>query len=70
MAYAVQNGLRDDGAALTLHGVVSRHKKGHIPAEIAPLVLAIDAYRSPITRAALKLTMLTSLRPGVVAAVP
>jgi integrase len=73
--YAVQNGLREDGAALTLRGAVPRHKKGHIPAitkpaDIAPLVLAIDAYKSPFTRAALKLTMLTGLRPGVVAAVP
>jgi integrase len=34
------------------------------------LALAIDSYKSPITRAALKLTMLTGLRPGVVAAVP
>ncbi|KXU91125.1 integrase [Paraburkholderia monticola] len=75
VTYAVQNGLREDGAALTLRGVVPRHKKGHIPAitkptEIAPLVIAIDAYKSPITRAALKLTMLTGLRPGVVASVP
>ncbi|MFM0696597.1 site-specific integrase [Paraburkholderia graminis] len=75
VTYAVQNGLREDGAALTLRGVVPHHRKGHIPAitkpaDIAPLVHAIDAYRSPITRAALKLTMLTGLRPGVVAAVP
>lgn len=75
VTYAVQNGLREDGAALTLRGVVPRHKKGHIPAitkpaDIGPLALAIDAYKSPITRTALKLTMLTGLRPGVVAAVP
>jgi hypothetical protein len=75
VTYAAQNGLRADGAALTLRGVVPRHKKSHIPAitkpaDIAPLVLATDAYKSPITRAALKLTMLTGLRPCVVAAVP
>ncbi|MGF6855877.1 tyrosine-type recombinase/integrase [Paraburkholderia sp. CI3] len=75
MTYAVQNGLREHGAALTLRGVEPRHKKGHIPAitkpaDIAPLVVAINAYNSRITRAALKLTMLTGLRPGVVAAVP
>ncbi|RKE36391.1 integrase [Paraburkholderia sp. BL23I1N1] len=75
VTYAVQNGLREDGAALTLRGVAPRHKKGHIPAitkptDIAPLVIAIDAYKSPLTRAALKLTMLTGLRPGVVASVP
>ena len=75
VTYAIQNGLREDGAALTLRGVVPRHRKGHIraitrPADIGPLALAIDAYRSPTIRAALKLTMLTGLRPGVVAAVP
>jgi integrase len=75
VTYAVQNGLREDGATLTLRGIVPRHKKGHIPAitepaDIGPLALAIDAYKSPVTRAALKLTMLTGLRPGVVAAVP
>ena len=36
MTYAVQNGLREDGAALTLRGVVPRHKKGHIPAITKP----------------------------------
>ncbi|MGF6921725.1 tyrosine-type recombinase/integrase [Paraburkholderia sp. 40] len=55
--------------------MIPRHKKGHIPAitkpsEIAPLVRAINGYNSPITRAALKLTMLTGLRPGVVVGVP
>jgi integrase len=75
VTYAVQNGLRADGGALILRGVVPRHRNGHIPAitrpaDIGPLALAIDAYRSPITRAALKLTMLTGLRPSVVAAVP
>ncbi len=73
VTYSVQNGLREDGAALTFRGVVPRHKKGHIPpitrpADIGPVALAIDAYKSPITRAALKLTMLTGLRPGVVTA--
>ncbi|WP_240975814.1 tyrosine-type recombinase/integrase [Paraburkholderia aromaticivorans] len=75
VTYAVQNGLREDGAALTLRGGEPRHDKGQIPAittlgDIAPLALAIDAYKSPITRAALELTMLTGLHPGVIAAVP
>lgn len=75
VTYAIQHGLREDGIPLSLRGVIPRHKKGHIPAitkpsEIAPLVRAINSYNSPITRAALKLTMLTGLRPGVVAAVP
>jgi integrase len=75
VTYAIQHGLREDGVPLSLRGVIPRHKKGHIPAitkpaEIAPLVQAINTYKSPITRAALKLTMLTGLRPGVVAAAP
>ncbi|CAB3657455.1 Prophage integrase IntA [Paraburkholderia rhynchosiae] len=72
VTYAIQHGPREDGIPLSLRGVIPRHKKGHIPAitkpaEIAPLVQAINTYKSPITRAALKLTMLTGLRPGVVA---
>jgi integrase len=75
VTYAIQHGLREDGIPLSMRGVIPKHKKGHIPAitkpaEIAPLVRAINTYRSPITRAALKLTMLTGLRPGVVAAAP
>ena len=75
VTYAIQHGLREDGVPLSLRGVIPRHKKGHIPAitkpaEITPLVQAISMYKSPITRAALKLTMLTGLRPGVVAAAP
>ncbi|WP_232441085.1 tyrosine-type recombinase/integrase [Burkholderia ubonensis] len=75
VTYAIQHGLRDDGLPLSLRGVIPRHKKGHIPAitkpgDIAPLVRAINSYRSPVTRAALQLTMLTALRPGVVASVP
>ncbi|RZF30445.1 DUF4102 domain-containing protein [Paraburkholderia sp. UYCP14C] len=75
VTYAVQNGLREDKSALMLRGVVPRHNKGHIPAitrpaDIGPLAIAINAYKSPITRAALLLTMFTGLRPGVVAAAP
>jgi len=75
VTYAIQHGLREDGVPLALRGVIPRHRKGHIPAitkpaEITPLVQAIDTYKSPITRAALKLTMLTGLRPGVIAAAP
>ncbi|WP_240162891.1 site-specific integrase [Paraburkholderia sp. Cy-641] len=75
VTYAIHHSLRDDGVPLSLRGVIPRHEKGHIPAitkptEIASLVQAINTYKSPITRAALKLTMLTSLRPGVVASAP
>lgn len=75
VTFAVQHGLRDDGLPLSLRGVIPKQKKGHIPAitksaDIAPLVRAINSYQSPVTRAALKLTMLTALRPGVVASAP
>jgi hypothetical protein len=75
VTYIVQNGLLKDGATSALRGLVPRRKKGHIPAiikpaDIAPLAPAINACKSPITRAALKLTMLTGLRSGVVAAAP
>lgn len=73
--YAIREGLREDGKLLTLRGAVPKTEKGHIPAattaaEIAPLVKAIAAYNSPVTRAALQLTMLTAMRPGVVASAP
>jgi hypothetical protein len=40
------------------------------PADLAPLVLAIDPHKSLIARPTLRLTMVTALRLGVVAAVP
>jgi 2,4-dienoyl-CoA reductase-like NADH-dependent reductase (Old Yellow Enzyme family) len=66
----IHDSLREDGVPLSLRGVIQRHQKGHIPAitkhaEIVPLVQAINMYQSPIARAALKLAMLTGLRPGV-----
>lgn len=70
--YAIKQGLREDGKLLSLRGVVPKYEKGHIPAavkvaDISPVVKAIDAYPSLMTRSALKLTMWTALRPGVVA---
>ena len=70
--YAIQQGLRDDGRLLSLRGTVPTYTKGHIPAitkpaELRPLLLAIDAYSSPTTRAALQLASLTAMRPTVVA---
>ncbi len=72
IGYAIRHGLRDDGRLLSLRGAVPKHDKGHIPAatdpkEAAALAKAIDAYRIPVTRAALKLAMLTAMRPGIVA---
>lgn len=70
--YAIQQGLREDGKLLSLRGTVTTHDKGHIPAlttpdTIAPLLRAIDAYESVVTRGALTLAMLTAMRPGIVA---
>ncbi len=71
-SYAIRHGLREDGRHLSLRGAVPKHDKGHIPAatdpkEVAALAKAIDAYAVPVTRGALKLTMLTAMRPGIVA---
>jgi len=70
--YAIRHGLRDDGRLLSLRGAVPKHAKGHIPAAtdpttVARLVKAINAYATPVTRAALTLAMLTAMRPGIVA---
>ncbi len=70
---AIQRGLREDGRFLSLKGAVRNYDKGHIPAatrpeDIAPLLTAIHAYTSPVVRGALILTMLTVMRPGVIAA--
>ena len=70
--FAIHAGLREEGRLLSLKGAVPKHGKGHIaaatnPEDIRSLLLAIDAYDSPVTRTALVVTMLTALRPGVVA---
>jgi integrase len=70
--YAIHEGLRDEGRLLLLKGAVPKRDKGHIAAattldDIRALLKAIDAYESPIVRAALTVTMLTAQRPGVVA---
>ena len=70
--YAIRHGLREDGRLLSLRGAVPKHATGHIPAAtdpttVARLVKAIEAYPTPVTRAALKLAMLTAMRPGIVA---
>lgn len=71
--FAIKKGLREDGRLLSLRGTVPHYQKGHIPAAIEPadiraVVVAIDGYQSPVTRAALILAMLTAMRPGIVAA--
>lgn len=70
--FAINGGLRKEGASLSLKGTVPKRQKGHIAAATTPeaiktLLTALDSYDSPVTRAALTVTMLTALRPGVVA---
>lgn len=70
--FAIQRGLREDGRLLDLRGTIDTSSKGHIPAvtkpaELRPLLLAIDGYSSPTTRAALLLASLTAMRPAIVA---
>lgn len=72
VTYAIQQGLREDGRQLSLRGATPKHRKGHLaaatmPQEITALLRAIDAEATPVMRAALKLAMLTAMRPGVVA---
>lgn len=71
--YAQREGLRDESRALPLAEILTKYDKGHIaaattPDDIAKVLRAIDAYDSPVTRAALSMCALTALRPGVVVA--
>lgn len=73
VSYAIREELREDGRLLSLRDTLPRRQKGHIPAATDPASLravakAVDAYKIPVTRAALTLTMLTAQRPGVVCA--
>lgn len=71
MAYAMREGLREDGRVLLLRGALPRADKGHIPAaidvaDVRRLVAAIEEYPIAITSAALTVAMLTAQRPGTV----
>lgn len=73
VTYAIQEGLRDDGRLLSLRGAVQRAEKGHIPAavnlaDVRQVLQAVEGYPVPVTRAALRLAMLTAQRPGNVVA--
>lgn len=72
VAYAMQEGLREDGRVLSLRGALPRAHGGHIPAvvdvaEVRELVRAVAAYPIHVTRAALTTAMLTAQRPGTIA---
>lgn len=73
-AEAIHAGLRPEGARLLLRTQPrTRQAKGHIPAatrikDVRQVVRAIASYQgSPVVQAALKLTMYTAMRPGIVA---
>ncbi|PJK15327.1 integrase [Lysobacteraceae bacterium NML07-0707] len=73
MTYAMQEGLREDGRVLSLRGAVPKATKGHIPAavdlvDVRRVVEAVESYPTPVTRAALRIAMLTAQRPGNVVA--
>ena len=71
--HAIQNGLRPEGYFLSLRGAVKAAPVKHMPAaktpqEAAHLLRSIDGYGSFQVRVALRLLMLTFVRPGVMAA--
>jgi integrase len=71
--HAIQNGLRPEGYFLSLRGAVKAAPVKHMPAaktpqEAAHLLRSIDGYGSFPVRVALRLLMLTFVRPGVMAA--
>jgi integrase len=72
VAYAMQEGLREDGRVLSLRGALPKGERGHIPAavdvaEVRELVRAVATYPIHVTRAALTAAMLTAQRPGTIA---
>lgn len=72
VAYAMQEGLREDGRVLSLRGALPKANGGHIPAAVdvagvRELVRALAAYPIHVTRAALTAAMLTAQRPGTIA---
>lgn len=67
--HAIREGLRDEGRLLDLRGTLPKSERGHIPAavdlgDVRAVAMAIENYRIPVTRAALRLAMLTAQRPG------
>jgi integrase len=72
VAYAMQEGLREDGRVLSLRGALPKANKGHLPAavdvvEVRAVVRAVADYPIHVTRAALTAAMLTAQRPSTIA---
>ncbi|PJJ97987.1 integrase [Lysobacteraceae bacterium NML75-0749] len=75
--YAIDEKLRPEDAPLVLaakkRGKAAHKEGGHIPAavdlaDVRRVVEAVESYPTPVTRAALRIAMLTAQRPGNVAA--
>lgn len=72
VGFAIDKELREEGRVLNLRRAVKKSKTAGLPAATEPaemraLITAIDAYPTPVTRGALKLNMLTAVRPSNVA---
>lgn len=70
--HAIQNGLRPEGYFLSTRGAVKVAPVKHMPSaktpqEAAKLLKSLDGYNSYPVRVALRLLMLTFVRPGVMA---
>ncbi|MDO4709556.1 MAG: integrase arm-type DNA-binding domain-containing protein [Pseudomonadota bacterium] len=75
--YAIDEKLRPEDAPLVLavkkRGKAAHKEGGHIPAavdlaDVRRVVEAVESYPTPVTRAALRIAMLTAQRPGNVVA--
>jgi len=70
---AINEGLRSDESTLRLSRVLPTFRSGHMPAvtdddgRLGEVMRAIDGYGNRVVRAALTLTALTAIRPGVAA---
>lgn len=70
---AINEGLRSDESMLRLSRILPKLRSGHMPAvteddgQLGRVMRAIDAYGNRVVRAALMLTALTAIRPGVAA---
>lgn len=69
VAFAIVEGLREDGKLLLLDGALPKGDAGHIaaatlPEDIAAVLRAVRAYPSAPTRAALLVCAFTAQRPG------
>lgn len=69
MLQAMDEGFREDGRMLNLRGALPKAEKGHMPAavdigQMRKVVKVIWDYPHPITRAALKIQLMTGQRPG------